>query len=85
MDGVAGYTTYLLKLDLDPATQGNCYTIYGDSVHGAMTFPPAYQVKQRCQPRRSHFPTGRSLSRRTSVESGAACRKNNVIPHAPAI
>ena len=48
MDGVAGYTTYQLKLDLDPATQGNCYTIYGDYDHGAMTFPPAYQVKQRC-------------------------------------
>ena len=44
---MAGYTTYLLKLDLDPATQGNCYTIYGDSVHGAMTFPPAYQVERR--------------------------------------
>ena len=44
---MAGYTTYLLKLDLDPATQGNCYTIYGDSAH-PMTFPPAYQVKQRC-------------------------------------
>ena len=41
---MAGYTTYQLKLDLDPATQGNCYTIYGDAVHGAMTFPPAYQV-----------------------------------------
>ena len=58
MDGVAGYTTYLLKLDLDPATQGNCYTIYGDSVHGAMTFPPAYQVERRCHA------AEKSLSRR---------------------
>ena len=49
---MAGYTTYLLKLDLDPATQANCYTIFGDNHAapgpGAMTFPPAYQVKQRC-------------------------------------
>ena len=39
-----GYTTYRLKLVMDPTVISTCYSIYGD--HAAfMTFPPAYQVR----------------------------------------
>ena len=44
VDGAPGYTTYRLKLVMDPSTISTCYSIYGD--HEAfMTFPPAYQVR----------------------------------------
>jgi hypothetical protein len=42
VNGVDGYTTYQLKLDL-PNSQASCYTIFGDKAH-PMAFPPAYQV-----------------------------------------
>jgi hypothetical protein len=45
-NGLAGYTTYRLSLQLQRDAK-NVYTIYGDTTSGSnhpMSFPPAYQV-----------------------------------------
>ncbi len=42
-DGVNGYTTYQLAVTLGPAAE-NIYTVYGDTTHGPLVLPAAYQV-----------------------------------------